>query len=159
MKPKDRMRQYNPRDLIVEAWEQGDYDTALQYIALFHGHPGPNATIGFRAGTLGLRKLGIEKYFGAKAIYRGPLRTPESCFADGLQLGTGATAGKANLIMEDASEITLVVGHEESGEQVAFRVSDKILKEIRDRFSRDVPEPQISRWVLGLKDTELFEVC
>ena len=149
-------QQYN--DLLTEAWDRGDHAAVLNYINLFHGHPGPNAVIGFRAGLLGLRHVKASKYFGAKATYRGPCRPPESCLADGLQTGTGCTVGKASLRMEEAPEISLAVEHEETGEQVTFKISKQVRAEIESRYARGVDESETSLWLMRLDDEELFKV-
>jgi len=146
-------------DPIAEAWERGDHESVLRYIELFHGHPGPNAAIGYRAGHLALKHLGAEKHFGVKAIYEGPCRPPESCLADGLQIGTGATAGKANLMMRESAEIALTVEHEETGRRVTFKISPSVLDEVKARFERGVNEPKISLWVMELDEGELFETA
>lgn len=145
-------------DLLTEAWDRGDFQTVLNYINLFHGHPGPNAVIGFRAGLLGLRRVKANKYFGAKATYRGPCRPPESCLADGLQTGTGCTVGKASLLMEEAPEISLAVEHEETGERVTFRISEQVRAEIESRYARGMDESETSLWLMSLNDKELFRV-
>lgn len=69
----------------------------LERIADFHGHLGPYALLGFRAGQLALRELGAKGYFDLEADVHCGDRPPLSCFADGVQLGSGCTAGKGNL--------------------------------------------------------------
>lgn len=74
-----------------------DQEEILARIADFHGHLGPYVMFGFRAGQLALRTLGAKGYFDVEADVFCGTRPPLSCFADGVQLGSGCTAGKGNL--------------------------------------------------------------
>jgi hypothetical protein len=66
----------------------------------FHGHLGPYVILGFRAGQLALRSLGVVGYFDLEARVWSGMKPPLSCFADGVQLGSGCTTGKGNLVVE-----------------------------------------------------------
>jgi hypothetical protein len=66
----------------------------------FHGHLGPYVILGFRAGQLALRSLGVVGYFDLEARVWSGTKPPLSCFADGVQLGSGCTTGKGNLVVE-----------------------------------------------------------
>jgi len=66
----------------------------------FHGHLGPYVILGFRAGQLALRSLGAVGYFDLEARVWSGTKPPLSCFADGVQLGSGCTTGKGNLVVE-----------------------------------------------------------
>lgn len=74
-----------------------DLEQLIARIADFHGHLGPYVLFGFRAGQLALRELGAKGYFDLEADVLCGTRPPLSCFADGVQLGSGCTAGKGNL--------------------------------------------------------------
>ncbi|RJQ07391.1 MAG: hypothetical protein C4551_06755 [Bacillota bacterium] len=63
----------------------------------FHGHLGPYVILGFRAGRLALDLLGAEGYFDLEATVHCGDEPPLSCFADGVQFGSGCTTGKGNL--------------------------------------------------------------
>lgn len=72
----------------------------LARIEDFHGHLGPYALLGFRAGQLALARLGAKGHFDLEARVWSGSRPPLSCFADGVQLGSGCTTGKGNLRVE-----------------------------------------------------------
>jgi len=64
----------------------------------FHGHLGPWAVAGLRAGTAARQAVQAEGYFDLDVTVEGPLvKPPHSCFLDGVQVSTGATLGKRNL--------------------------------------------------------------
>ena len=67
-----------------------------------HGHLGPFLVAGIRMGLLALDLLGSTGYFGIRAISETGSVTPLSCLTDGVQIGSGCTAGKGNLEVKDA---------------------------------------------------------
>lgn len=79
----------DPRDADLRAMiERG---------TLLHGHLGPYLVAGIRMGLLALRELGCPGYFGIRAESEAGRTTPLSCLNDGVQIGSGCTAGKGNL--------------------------------------------------------------
>jgi len=74
-----------------------DREALLSRIEDFHGHLGPYVIFGFRAGQLALRVLEAKGFFDLEADVHCGDRPPVSCFADGVQLGSGCTTGKGNL--------------------------------------------------------------
>lgn len=72
----------------------------------FHGHLGPMAVAGVRFGMAGLRAVDARGYFDVEVTCEGPFaKPPQSCFLDGLQVGTGATLGKRSLNWVPAERI------------------------------------------------------
>lgn len=66
-----------------------------------HGHLGPFLVTGIRLGLLALDVLGSPGYFGIHAESEAGSVTPLSCLNDGVQIGSGCTAGKGNLTVID----------------------------------------------------------
>lgn len=64
----------------------------------FHGHVCPGLVLGFRAAEAGLRALGIEAADGAGLV---AVVENDACGVDAVQVVTGCTAGKGNLILRD----------------------------------------------------------
>ena len=62
----------------------------------FHGHSCPGLAIGFRAATLALELLGLEE--GAKDEELVCVTENDACGVDAVQVVTGCTMGKGNLI-------------------------------------------------------------
>ncbi len=82
---------------------------SLKEAVKFHGHLGPYLVLGLLAGNLGLKKLGIKKYFGMLVKVYGASDRPKSCLIDGLQLSTGATYGKGNIQKYAAKDIKVII--------------------------------------------------
>jgi len=70
---------------------------------LLHGHLGPFLVAGIRMGLLALELLNSPGYFGIRAESGAGSITPQSCLNDGIQIGSGCTAGKGNLLIVNSS--------------------------------------------------------
>jgi formylmethanofuran dehydrogenase subunit E len=101
----------------------------LAYAAQFHGHLGPWATAGLRAGNSARVALKAEGYFDVEVAVEGPFtKTPQSCLLDGLQVSTGATLGKHNLSWTKADEIVVRVTNTRTGQVVEVRPTPELMK-------------------------------
>lgn len=98
-----------------------------------HGHLGPWAVAGVRLGSAARRAAGAEGYFDLRVMCIGPFETtPNSCFLDGLQLGTGATLGKRNLTWVQGERIAVEVENTRTGAKAVVRPSDELLGLLMD---------------------------
>ncbi|MGC9314161.1 MAG: formylmethanofuran dehydrogenase subunit E family protein [bacterium] len=70
----------------------------------FHGHEGPFLALGYRFGSFLLDEFKSESIKGIAVHISIPLRTPYSCFIDGVQCSACTTMGKRNLSAEEAGE-------------------------------------------------------
>jgi hypothetical protein len=68
-------------------------------LRFFHGHIGPYAVLGYRIGQRSMDVLGAAKYFDMHVEVTGPKTTPYTCLIDGLQVSTGCTLGKGNIVV------------------------------------------------------------
>ncbi|HDR91478.1 MAG TPA: hypothetical protein ENN75_04435 [candidate division Zixibacteria bacterium] len=76
------------------------YDEAVR----FHGHEGPFLALGYRFGSYLLDKFKSESIKGIAVHITIPLRTPYSCFIDGVQCSACTTMGKRNLSAEESCD-------------------------------------------------------
>ncbi len=74
-------------------------------LARFHGHLGPYIVLGYRMGRHALQKLGADPFSIQAEVYCSGV-TPQSCLADGVQLGSGCTLGKRNIELITSEEIS-----------------------------------------------------
>lgn len=81
----------------------------------FHGHLCPGLTIGYRAATIAMSKLGVEP--GSDEQLLGIVET-DSCGVDAFQLLTGCTIGKGNLIYKDYGKQAFTLARRDTGRGV-----------------------------------------
>jgi formylmethanofuran dehydrogenase subunit E len=118
------------RQLPQPRYEHKESDPAwLEAVVRFHGHLGPSIVAGARLGMAGLRAVGAKGYFDVEVTCEGPFAKPsQSCFLDGLQVGTGATLGKRNLHYIKANEIVIRLKNTSTGVTAEIRPTPKLLE-------------------------------
>jgi len=113
---------------------------------------------GYRMGAYALHKLGLARQsFDLDVIHHTPHEVQYSCIADGAAAATGASAGKLNLRLVDASpaEVATTYRRASTGQSITLRPTAAFAA----RF-RDVPRDQLAasgRMVLSLRDSDIFE--
>lgn len=122
--------------LAIDAANE-DLRTMIERGTLLHGHLGPYLVAGIRMGLLALLNLKSSGYFDLRAESEAGRTPPLSCLNDGVQIGSGCTAGKGNLrivgegsprvrfVHDDGQEITIELRSEIAD---SFRGSDPIVK-------------------------------
>jgi len=126
-----------------------------------HGHVGPWNVLGWRIGKAALRqydtKWGLHEL---DIICYVPLRTPYTCMADGLVIGSGNTIGRLDLRMVEVVSLDFVhvcVRRKDgSGPILIFKPRLSYLQHI------DAPKPEelekLSRECCSLKNNDIFEI-
>ena len=119
---------------------------------LLHGHLGPYLVAGIRMGLLALRELGSLGYFGIRAESEAGRTTPLSCLNDGVQIGSGCTAGKGNLeiVGEERPRVRFT---SENGRWITIELRSEIVSSFRDsdtiakaRELETAPEERLFEW-------------
>ena len=85
---------------------------SVQDLARFHGHLGPFIVLGYRIGRYALRELGGDPFSVQAEVYCSGI-TPQSCLADGVQLGSGCTLGKGNIDLIRSERVFCIFSAEE----------------------------------------------
>jgi formylmethanofuran dehydrogenase subunit E len=172
------LRDDSPGRLPQPRYVKQDADPAwLQAAVQFHGHLGPSIIAGTRLGMAGVRAVEAKGYFDVEVTCEGPFaKPPQSCFLDGLQVGTGATMGKRNLNYLAAKEIVLRVKNTQNGKTAEIRPSEKLLELLgflqnREKISADQQAEKANhqhdemerieaaaRKIAEMPDSELFSV-
>lgn len=122
----------------------------------FHGHLGPFAMLGYRAGLLALRELGLPSHFGLRTTVRCPDGPPPSCFVDGVQYSTGCTLGKRNIEFIPSDEVSVTVTGNESGASITIVPRRATIDQFAAWLAEGDPEAGALR-VLDMSDEELFD--
>jgi len=157
--------------------EASDPDWLVQAVQ-FHGHLGPWATAGLRAGMCARRAVRAEGYFDLEVTVEGPLvKPPQSCFLDGVQVSTGATWGKRNLKWIEANQIVVRVTNVRTGKVAEVRPTPTLIRLVTsfkprpktvaaaevqgqdDQLSEDRQPETIARQVARLPEKEILDVA
>jgi formylmethanofuran dehydrogenase subunit E len=77
---------------------------SIEDLAAFHGHLGPYIVLGYRIGRY-VRQHFCSDPFQMKAVVFCKGVPPQSCLADGIQIGSGCTLGKRNIEIMAYDEI------------------------------------------------------
>jgi len=94
----------------------------LDLLRAFHGHLGPYALAGVRAGRYAVAKLQADRHFGMEADVYCPDAPPPSCFMDGIQWSTGCTLGKRNIRHHAADGVEARFLNRRTGESFGIRL-------------------------------------
>ncbi len=128
------------------------YDELLKFSIYFHGHLGPFLVLGLRAGLLANKLIGRNPLSNLARV-RLPLKKPYSCFLDGIQISTGCTLGKLNIVALNDSEI--VVEIQSNSRLLVINVRKSIIKEIMENLKSISAEKEAEK-IWKYKDIDLF---
>jgi len=128
-------------------------EAPLVLIERFHGHVGPYVVLGYRSGRLARERLGMTA-FGLEADVFAGSRPPMSCFADGVQLGSGCTLGKRNIELHE-EELVEARFRARDGRSLRVRVRPEALERLLPPLDEEGLE-RVSRELLGMATDEVF---
>jgi formylmethanofuran dehydrogenase subunit E len=147
----------------------------LAQVAQFHGHLGPSVVAGTRFGMAGLRAVGAHGFFDVEVTCEGPFaKPPQSCFLDGLQVGTGATLGKRSIIWTPADEVLVRVKNTRTGKVVELHPTTRLLelvaflkppatnvesKEEGHKHENEASVEALARKIAAIPDSEIIVLC
>lgn len=127
----------------------------LKKLEEFHGHVGPYVLIGYKMGQIANKELGKDPFSKNVVIFTGT-SPPISCIVDGVQISSGCTLGKGNIIIKDEN-----VAKAEFSNKSGKRISIELNKEIRDEIDNNVTEENILSYSENLysrSNKELFKI-
>jgi formylmethanofuran dehydrogenase subunit E len=81
-------------------------DLTVTDLAVFHGHLGPYIVIGYRIGKYASEHV-CNNPFDLRARVYCAGTPPQSCLADGVQLGSGCTLGKRNIEIIESDQVAV----------------------------------------------------
>lgn len=123
--------------------------TPWQKAAEFHGHYCPGLAIGFRAAQIAMKKLGVNRDSDEQLV---AVVENDSCAVDGIQILTGCTIGKGNLIFKNTGKQVYTIARRSGGQ--AIRISLKY----SDHNNQESNERKIER-ILDAPENEIFNIC
>ena len=130
-------------------------------IKRMHGHVGPWNVLGLRIGQVALREFDTKwGWHELDIICYVPLKTPYSCMADGLVIGTGNTLGRLDIRLAEVACLDLIhiciQRKNGKGPILVFNPRLAYLRHI------DAPKPEkleeLSRECSNMEESDLFEI-
>ncbi|MDD3856491.1 MAG: formylmethanofuran dehydrogenase subunit E family protein [Methanoculleus sp.] len=128
-------------------------DFSVADLAAFHGHLGPYIVLGYRVGKY-VRSNFCDDPFRMKAEVRCAGVPPQSCLADGVQLGSGCTLGKRNIEIIPSETVACIF--EADGRRITFTPHPFPLPK-RDTDYEAAIEA-VAEEMYYMRDDELFEL-
>ncbi|MEW6238240.1 MAG: formylmethanofuran dehydrogenase subunit E family protein [Candidatus Omnitrophota bacterium] len=131
----------------------------VELLERFHGHLGPNVALGACMGEYAIVKYGIPRYFGVTVEVECPKEPPVSCIIDGLQMTTGATYGKKNIIHIPKDEIQVAIQNDRTKQRIVFQLkpSTKAMLKKWAEENMDVEERGLK--CFAMKAEDLFDIA
>lgn len=133
-------------------------EAKLDEVAKIHGAPGPWAVAGYRMSEYALAKLGLPRgSFDLEITHHTPKQVKYSCIADGAAAYSGASVGKLNLSLVDATPETVETEYrnKKTGQKVVLKPAPSFEKRYANT-PRDHAR-ELGREVLNLPANEVFE--
>ncbi len=106
--------------------------TPWERVVEFHGHMCPGLTIGFRAAEVGLRALGAENLPDDEGLVA--IVETDACGVDAVQVLTGCTFGKGNLVFLDRGKQVFTFARRQTGEGVRVALKYGVLNQDEDQL-------------------------
>ncbi len=129
-------------------------DFSIADLAAFHGHLGPYIVLGYRIGKY-VREHFCDDPFQMKAEVHCAGTPPQSCLADGVQLGSGCTLGKRNIEIVLSEKIRCVFVTD--GKQVT--ITPRPFPLPRKDMDYEAAIEAIAEEMYSRPERELFEIA
>lgn len=101
----------------------------FQEVTKFHGHICPGTVIGYRAAQIAVRAFALKKSVDEELI---TIVENDSCSVDAIQVVTGCTFGKGNLIFKDYGKHVYTFINRETGESLRISLNSSVNLEQMD---------------------------
>lgn len=143
-------------------WNQGqEPEDWWGTIKRMHGHVGPWNVLGWRIGKAALRELNATwGRHELDVICHIPMKTPYSCLADGLVMGTGNSLGRLDIRLAEVMSMELtrvsVRRKDGTGPVLSFKPNGTYMNKIRGRAVEELET--LSRECVAMSEADLFEI-
>ena len=91
---------------------------SFEEVVRFHGHVCPGLALGYRVSAAAMEALGVRRPYDEELV---AVAETDACGVDAIQMVTGCTAGKGNLIVLDYGKHAFSFYSRESGRAVRVR--------------------------------------
>lgn len=112
----------------------------------FHGHECPGLAIGFRAAEVAIEKMGLTFSSDEEIVC---VTENDACGVDAVQVITGCTMGKGNLIYKGTGKMAFSFFNRKNGDSIRL-----ILKQSKKEMTR----PERQKFILEAPVEEVFYI-
>lgn len=91
----------------------------------FHGHTCPGLAVGYKAALIALEELGIARASDEEMV---AIVENDACGIDAIQVLTGCTFGKGNLIFRDYGKQVYTFGNRKTGDAVRLVITSNLFE-------------------------------
>jgi formylmethanofuran dehydrogenase subunit E len=127
--------------------------------AAFHGHVCPGLSLGFKAAETAMENLKAQRSEDEEIV---AIVENDACFVDAVQVLTGCTFGKGNLIFKDHGKMVLTLFSRNTGKGVRVAVLPDALKPDQNQSTRETPpadrQKQMIHKILATPAARLFKI-
>ncbi len=141
-------------------------------VTKFHGHVCPGTAIGYRAGEIAIKKLSSPRAMDEEFL---AVVENDSCSVDAIQVVTGCTFGKGNLIFKDHGKHVYTFVNRNTGDVLRMSLNkgidemDPDFAKIRgkvfsgsasaeEKLEFEKEKDKASQKILDMPDNELFKI-
>ncbi len=128
-------------------------DHSVAELAAFHGHLGPFIVVGYRIGRYARDRF-CDDPFQMRATIFCSGTPPQSCLADGVQLGSGCTLGKRSIEIIPSDIIRC--DFEADGRKISMNLLPFPVPEQNEDYEAAIEKK--AEQMYYLPDDELFEI-
>ena len=121
----------------------------------FHGHLGPYLVLGLLMGEYALKKLKARPHFGLEVKVWGAKNKPQSCLIDGLQISTGCTYGKGNIVKYNGKVIRVSFLNCDSERSLSLILSGELVKKLKSAATHVLSE-KLARQLYRMRGDSIF---
>jgi formylmethanofuran dehydrogenase subunit E len=112
----------------------------------FHGHECPGLAIGYRACELAIERLKLDFSVDEEVVC---ITENDACGVDAIQVITGCTMGKGNLIYKGTGKMAFSFYNRKEGTSIRL---------ISKAFSGEMSKEERKKWVLNVPLETLFDI-
>ncbi len=112
----------------------------------FHGHECPGLAIGFRASEIAIERMGLKFSKDEELVC---VTENDACGVDAVQVITGCTLGKGNLIYKDTGKMAFSFFDRKSNNSIRL-----VLNQFKDEMSRE----ERKKYILNAPVEDVFGI-
>jgi formylmethanofuran dehydrogenase subunit E len=125
----------------------------------FHGHVCPGLSLGYKAALAAMENLQAQRSEDEEIV---AIVENDACFVDAVQVLTGCTFGKGNLIFKDHGKLALTLFSRNTGKGIRVAVLPDALKPDKNQSTRE-PGPadrqkQMIHKILEAPPEQIFKI-